>query len=111
MASAKSALGAGLVSDAEPFPGTIVNQNPPVAFATLPGGDILCGSIDIATSVGGPAAAMTRWNGSAWSEFTPAISAQQVYGPPFPNLGVVKSLAVLPDGEILAGGLFSRCLC
>jgi hypothetical protein len=106
MANAKSALGSGLVADAEPFPGTVVNQNPPVAFAKLPGGDIVCGSIDIATSVGGPGAVLARWNGTTWSEFTPALSAQQVFGPPSPNLGLIKSLAVLPDGELLAGGLF-----
>ncbi|HVU65450.1 MAG TPA: hypothetical protein VHC70_15830, partial [Phycisphaerales bacterium] len=106
MGAGKTALGDGLFEHAEPFPSVVVNQNPPAPFAVLPGGDIVAGGIDFATADGGDRSVLARFNGGTWSHFTPDLLAADLYGPPYPPLGVVKSLVTLPSGDLLVGGLF-----
>jgi hypothetical protein len=86
----------------------VVNADPPMCFTAAGNGDIVCGSIDMATTSGGARTLMARWNGSAWSGFAGAsgLTASDLYGPPFPPVGVVKTTATLANGDILVGGLF-----
>jgi hypothetical protein len=83
--TAWSALGSG-----------VVGANCAVA---LPNGDLLVGGT-FAQAGGAAAACLARWDGSAWSEFAGGIG-----GSGFAGIGV-RGLALLPNGDLCAGGFF-----
>ena len=68
-----------------------VNAGVVQAFAITPNGDLLA-----AGSFGG----VRRWNGSSWS----ALGASPWFGSP----SATATLAVLPDGGVLAGGSYAQ---
>lgn len=68
------------------------------ALVVMPNGDLIAGGQF--TSAGGvPVAHIARWNGSSWSALGSGIGG----GTP-PS---VRSLAVLPNGDLVAGGTFT----
>lgn len=72
------------------------------AMVELPNGDIVVGGPF--SNVGGvPAMGIARWDGAAWSPLGTGIinSTSQ------PRAGDVRALAVLPNGELVAGGSFT----
>lgn len=86
-----SALGAGM-TNAFPYASSVHE------LAVLPSGDLVAGgAFTLAGSA--PANRIARWNGSAWS----ALGAG-VEGGPNASVG---ALAVLPGGDLAAGGAFS----
>jgi trimeric autotransporter adhesin len=85
-----SPLGSGLTG-----PGTAVVTS----LATLPSGELVAGGHF--TSAGGVSVSnIARWNGSAWSTLGEGL--QSVF-----DLGVA-TLAVLPSGDLVAGGWFEK---
>lgn len=85
--SSWSALGSG-------FPGA---GNRVRALAILPNGDLVAGGT-FATAGGAPGNHVARWNGSSWSGLGSGMSGSGPLG--------VYALAVLPNGELAAGGFF-----
>jgi len=70
------------------------------ALAVLPSGELVAGgSFTIAGGV--PAPGIAKWNGSSWSSLGGGMTL--AFGSP----GSVSSLAVLPNGDLLAAGFFS----
>jgi hypothetical protein len=68
------------------------------ALAVLPNGDLVAGGQF--TSAGGvPANCIARWDGSSWSALGSSIGALAGAS--------VLSLAVLPNGDLVAGGFFT----
>jgi hypothetical protein len=90
--AAWSALGGGItsLSASGPMPG---------AVALLPNGDLVVGGT-FTHAGGAPAANLARWDGGAWSAFGSGLTA-----PGFGGVGV-WALAVLPAGDLVAGGFF-----
>ncbi|MFN8816482.1 MAG: GC-type dockerin domain-anchored protein [bacterium] len=68
------------------------------ALAVLPSGDLVAGG-QFTTAGGQGASDIARWNGSAWSPLGSGLS-----NGPFPR---VSALAVLPNGDVVAGGFFT----
>ena len=64
------------------------------ALAQVPSGDLITGGTFSAAG-GVPAQYIARWNGAAWSAYTPGLN------------GAVTTLAVSPSGELHAGGSFT----
>lgn len=69
------------------------------AALELPNGDLVVGG-NFAGAPGTPAAAIARWNGSTWSPLGTGLPSSNPYSS-------VLSLALLPNGDLLAGGEFS----
>ncbi len=68
------------------------------ALTTLPNGDLVVGGNF--NDVGGvPANWIARWDGTSWSALGSGMSGS--------NFGGVRSLAVLPNGDLVAGGEFT----
>jgi hypothetical protein len=87
--TAWSALGSGFSS------GTVR------ALITLPNGDIVAGGT-FSTAGGVPASAIARWNGVAWSPIGSGLGFEAA------GTVTVNALALLPNGDIVAGGSFNR---
>ena len=68
------------------------------ALAVLPNGDLVAAGLFV-TAGGAPANGIARWNGSTWSPLGSGIG-----GPAFVS---VSALAVLPNGDLVAGGSFT----
>lgn len=69
-----------------------------LALTTLPNGDLIAGGYF--TSAGGLSAnRIARWNGSSWAPLGSGIGGS-------PD-AVVTGLAILPNGDVIAGGYFS----
>ncbi|MBM3961604.1 MAG: hypothetical protein FJ306_06860 [Planctomycetes bacterium] len=84
-----SALGGGIDSDGQVF-----------ALAVLPNGNLVAGGF-VTTADGLPANNIARWNGSAWSALGSGISSTPYHR------SYVGALAVLPNGDLIAGGGFT----
>ncbi|MFN9972176.1 MAG: hypothetical protein ACK58T_20030, partial [Phycisphaerae bacterium] len=71
----------------------------------MPNGDLVAGGAFTTTS-GVTLNRVARWNGTAWTAFGSGIS----YLPDesFPQFTWVSALAVLPNGDLVAGGQFSK---
>ncbi len=70
------------------------------ALTVLPNGDLVAGGLF--TSAGGvPANRVARWNGSSWSALGSGVSMEGLY------FADVYALAVLPNGDLVAGGNFT----
>jgi hypothetical protein len=86
-----SALGAGLTNAS--------GAASIYALALMPNGDLIAGGTF--TSAGGVSAnGIARWDGSSWSALGTGMTGGVVYT-------MVKALAVLPNGDLVAGGSFS----
>lgn len=73
--------------------------SPPVfAMAELPNGDLVGGGLDYATNPASPF--VTRWNGTSWAPLGGGLAAT--------GTGFVDALVTLPDGSLVACGLFDR---
>ncbi|QYU66619.1 hypothetical protein J4558_16775 [Leptolyngbya sp. 15MV] len=68
------------------------------ALAVLPSGDLVAGG-NFATAGDVSASNIARWNGSSWSALGSGVTGG---GQPF-----VSALAVLPSGDLVAGGSFT----
>ena len=68
-----------------------------LSFATMPNGDLIAGG-GFSTAGGVAASYIARWNGTAWSALGGG-AAQALNGD-------VYALAVMPSGELVAGGIF-----
>jgi hypothetical protein len=68
------------------------------ALAVLPGGDVVAAGF-FTTAGGGSARNIARWNGTVWSNLGSGLTGQ--FG-----LAFVYALAVLSNGDLLAGGDF-----
>lgn len=68
------------------------------ALASLPNGNLVAGG-DFTTAGGVVVNSVARWNGTAWSPL-----ASGVWGGPV--AGQVHALAVMPNGDLIAGGNF-----
>jgi hypothetical protein len=68
------------------------------ALAVLPNGDLLAGG-DFSIAGGGPADLIARWNGTAWVPYAPGLALA-------PSGAGVRALAVMPNGDLVAGGAF-----
>jgi hypothetical protein len=86
--SAWSALGSGL-------------GNIPRSLAVLPNGDFVAGG-QFTTAGGVAANRIARWNGSTWSALGSGMISNASDSPP----AVTRALAVLPNGQLAAGGYF-----
>ena len=84
-----SALGSGTNSDV-------------FALLPLPNGDLVAGGT-FTTAGGVSASCVARWDGTTWSGFGTGIFGSLG----FPTLATVSALARRPNGEIVAGGLFT----
>jgi trimeric autotransporter adhesin len=70
-----------------------------ISLLAMPNGDLVVGGFF--TTAGGVAAnAIARWNGSTWAPFGAGIGGG-------PSGGDVRALALLPSGDLIAGGYFS----
>lgn len=69
------------------------------SLAVLPNGDLLVGG-SFSTIGGIPANAIARWNGSSWSALGTGLRVSS-------SPGTTYSLALLPSGDIVAGGKFT----
>ena len=70
------------------------------ALAVLPNGDLIAGGSF--TSAGGvPANRAARWNGSVWAPLGVGLGSDSQFG------AYVAALAVLPNGDVIAGGSFT----
>lgn len=63
----------------------------------LPDGDLVVGTGDFPFFMGTPVVRALRWDGSSWTTIGTSTA-------PFASSAVIKTLAVLPDGDLLAGG-------
>jgi hypothetical protein len=90
--TAWSGFGGGITSSSAsgPMPG---------AVTMLPNGDLVVGGT-FTHAGGAPAANLARWDGASWSAFGSGLTA-----PGFGGVGV-WALAVLPAGDLVAGGFF-----
>jgi hypothetical protein len=68
-------------------------------LAVLPNGDLVAGG-DFTTAGGVSANRIARWDGSSWSPLGSGVSAGT-------SGGYIAALAVLPNGDLVAGGWFS----
>ncbi len=84
-------LGAGVSGD--PSGGGVF------AFAFLPGGDVIVGG-SFTIAGGAPANNIARWDGTSWSALGAGVS--NASGTPS-----VNALAVMPNGDLIAGGSFT----
>jgi WD40 repeat protein len=72
------------------------------AMVAMPNGDIVVGGTF--NSIGGvPAVGIARWNGTAWA----ALGSGIVSSVSAPQAGDVRALAVMPNGDLIAGGDFA----
>ncbi|MBI1304758.1 MAG: hypothetical protein GC172_13380 [Phycisphaera sp.] len=69
------------------------------ALSVLPNGDLVAGGV-FPLAGGAPANCIARWNGLSWSPLGSGISAAS-------NDRFISAAAVLPNGELVAGGRFS----
>ena len=91
-----SALGSGLTR----VTGSLIPEI--FALAVLPSGDLIAGGqFDIAGGV--PASGIARWDGTSWSALGSGVVTS--FGG-LPAGGTVYALAVLPSGDLVAGGSF-----
>lgn len=67
------------------------------ALAVLPNGDIVVGG-----GYGNGASSLQKWNGSIWSDLGTGVWS----APNAPDSAQVRALAVLPNGDLIAGGWF-----
>ncbi|MFY9346013.1 MAG: hypothetical protein WAT39_26215 [Planctomycetota bacterium] len=70
------------------------------AMLRLPNGDLLVGG-SFSTAGGAPANCVARWTGSGWASLSPATFVHGTY------TAGVRALLGLPNGDVIAGGLFS----
>ncbi len=70
------------------------------ALAVMPNGDLIAGG-QFTVAGGVPAAGIARWDGAAWSPLGSGVSGAGYWG-----ITHVRALAVLPDGDLVAGGHF-----
>ena len=68
------------------------------ALALLPNGDLVAGGF-FSTAGGVPANNIARWNGTTWAPLGAGVISASGAG--------VRSLALLPNGDLVAGGLFT----
>jgi hypothetical protein len=71
------------------------------AVAVLPNGDLVAGG-DFLTAGGVSANHIARWDGTTWSALEAGMTSNQ-----YPFNARVYCLAVLPNGELIAGGYFT----
>lgn len=71
-----------------------------LAVAVLPNGDVVAGGV-FSLAGGGPVPVLARWDGSTWSSFA-GFYTGDVSG------YSVRSIAVLPNEDVVVGGGFSR---
>jgi hypothetical protein len=83
-----SAFGAGLDSNVQ-------------AVAVLPNGDLVVGG-DFTTAGGVAANKIARWDGTSWSPLGSGVTAGAF------SFAQVLALLVLPNGDLIAGGVFSQ---
>ena len=69
------------------------------ALAVLPDGDVVAGGM-FTTAGGVSASNIARWNGSSWAPLGTGSGGW------YPSYATVHALAVLPNGDVLAGGEF-----
>ncbi|HEU4419518.1 MAG TPA: hypothetical protein VFT55_11310, partial [Planctomycetota bacterium] len=72
-------------------------SGPVLALTTLPNGDLVAGGI-FATAGGVSAYNIARWDGTSWSALGSGLGAGGAH--------FVRALAVLPNGDLVAGGFF-----
>lgn len=70
------------------------------ALAVAPNGDLIAGG-RFTTADGAPANNIARWNGTSWSALGDGVTGGSEGSTP------VHALAVLPNGDIIAGGNFA----
>ena len=77
-------------------------NGPVFALAAMPNGDLVAGGM-FTTAGGVPADNVARWDGATWSALGAGISGPTIGGsnPPY-----VAALALLPGGDLVAGGRF-----
>ncbi len=93
--SAWSALGSGVT----PFG---VGAAPVSCLLALPNGDVIAGG-RFTQAGGGPASCIARWDGSSWWPLGTGITPFS----PFALFPPVGALALLPNGDLVAGGQFN----
>ena len=71
------------------------------ALAVLPTGELIAGG-DFTTAGGVGASRIARWDGATWAPLGSGIVGDAAVPSPF-----VAALAVLPNGDLVAGGLFT----
>ncbi len=99
-----SAVGSGLATAPEPFYLSIGQQQlTPAAVAVTSTGDLIVGGMDLALTPGGDNIQLTKFDGSSWSDL--GLHTGNYFGL-LPGLGIVSSVAVMPNGDIVAGGIF-----
>lgn len=86
------ALGSGM---------TAVSSMQVAALAVLPNGDLIAGG-NFDTAGGVAASGIARWDGANWSALGSGMTGS------FGALGNVISLAVMPNGDLIAGGSFTH---
>lgn len=70
------------------------------SLAVLSNGDLIAGGLFV-TAGGEPANSIARWDGHTWSPLGTGVTADSTQNQ-------VRTLAVLPDGDLVAGGVFNR---
>ncbi|MBL8876832.1 MAG: hypothetical protein JNM86_13635 [Phycisphaerae bacterium] len=93
--TAWSNLGDGIGGSAGGFPSSSVN-----AIAEMPNGDVVAGGTFL-TASGTAAVNIARWNGSSWFPLGAGASGAG-------SDNAVLALAVLPNGDLVAGGKFTQ---
>ncbi len=95
-----SSLGGGLF-----VPGNLPEGAVPVVSAVMrmPNGDVVVGGSGLAAVAGGDDLPIARWDGIAWSPFSPGLTLVD-FG--FGGFGFVGALAIR-NGHLVAGGLFA----
>lgn len=90
-----SSLGSGLTKNGGADPGS------GFALEVLPNGDIVVGG-GFTAAGGAPAENVARWNGTTWSGLASGIATTAA------SLVAVHELTSLPNGDLLAGGVFTQ---
>jgi hypothetical protein len=92
-----SSLNGGVTTNA-------INGLPPVsALLVMPNGDVVVGG-NFTQAGGLPANCVARWDGVGWTPLGLGIPAN----PGFAAWNPVEALALLPNGDLVAGGLFGQ---
>jgi trimeric autotransporter adhesin len=73
---------------------------PALTLLALPNGDLIVGG-DFANAGGAAATNIARWNGAIWSTLGAGLGT-----PPYPQT-IVRALAAMPNGDLVAAGEFS----
>ncbi len=72
------------------------------ALAVLTNGNIVAGGHGFSTSLGGAVVTIAQWDGSDWTAYSPALTTAPFSLP----LGSVLDVVQMPNGNIVAAGMF-----